>query len=589
MAHDLTTIAASVPPQQALTSVCMSLGIFAATIFVLELVYRRHVLRWFRTRRRMIELSLRLPGGAVGSSHKHPWMNDLGSVLSLDPVPGMPGYQMAVPWFVGAITRHAKEGEGLYRIAAFNPYRVPFARTMVVVFDPDLIEEILIGKVDKFPKSRHYKLAEALVGDSFLAEPYGRAWKKQRRLCQPAFGQVTLDKTVEASTRILKEELFPIIDANPDCVDMITYANRLTLDVLGEVSFSYPFDGVRSLAKLGHGAAASGRDGKDDGSLFYTFNYMILTIVHWARLPLRRLLPSGENRRYKMMSDCLNSVVQSVVERRMSEQDRAEQSEDGMPSQSRPGGNARRGTDLLGHLLQRDADGKRMDMKHIIGNVRMFCFAGHETTSSTVSYALWHLASNTGAQERLRHEIDAAFFGSKVFGPSHSELRKLRYLDAVIKEALRMNAPAPIGRTACKDVVIGGKKGKKRYQLPADCDILIFPWWVHRQPSQWEDADEFRPERFLSDDKATGEEGGGRKGEGEGGLAPSHAYFPFSVGPRNCIGMQMALTELRLILSYIVWRYEIGPAEGAADPVPYMGLTIQANKVLIRFRLRDGR
>ena len=523
-----------------------------------------------------------------------------------------------MPWFIDMMKKYASDEEGnhgLFRIWAFNPYRMPFARCTVILSDPALIMDLCgSSKFGRCSKGRLYTLAEPLVGSSFLSEPDGIVWKQQRRLCQPAFGTHMLERATVVSTSLLYEDLFPIIDINLDRLEISGCMNRLTLDILGHVAFSYPFGGLKALASV----ANSGEEGD---CLYDAFDTIITTIILRARdTPLRPLLPSRENFNFWRASRKLNAVVNNVVQTRLDEQLRSERE----GSQLNEKTASRRQKDLLSQLLLRDKDGTRLSKKYIAGNVRMLCFAGHETTSSTLSYALWHLASNGDIQRRLREEIDPLFpqkgtEREKNCDPTHANLRQLRLLDAVIKETLRLHAPAGVARRTLEEIKLGGgNEGEKEYVLPKGIDVMFFPCMVQRLPSQWEDPEIFCPDRFLVLPRSTFSPAGGRlsmssatsNSSSAGSLdstsnsedgplhdeghaisrpsAPSveHSYMPFSVGPRSCIGQQLALAELRAILAHIVHRYSFEPADRLSEPVEALTLTIQPNEVLLRFKKR---
>ena len=594
----------------------------ALLLLILQAIYWFCIHPFIRRRRKIISLSTKLPGTPVGAEHPYPWLHDVSAFRHLPRIPGKRSELRAlVPWFISMMKKYASDeegGHGLFRIWAFNPYRIPFARCTVILSDPNLIMELCgSSKFGKCSKGRLYTLAEPLVGSSFLSEPDGMVWKQQRRLCQPAFGTHMLERATVVSASLLYEDLFPIIDKDGDKLEVSGCMNRLTLDILGRVAFSYPFGGLKALAST----ANSGEEGE---CLYDTFDTIITTIILRARdTPLRQFLPSKENFNFWRASRKLNAVVNNVVQTRMDEQLCSEREDSFSPKNDKPKPSSRRQKDLLSQLLLRDnKDGTRLTKQYIAGNVRMLCFAGHETTSSTLSYALWHLASNGDIQQRLRAEINPLFPAKvtekKDSGPTYAQLRQLRLLDAVIKETLRLHAPAGVARRTLEEIKLGGgKTGGKEYVLPKGIDVLFFPCMVQRLPSQWEDPEKFCPDRFLDLPRSTFNPAGGRlslssaisngsssisldstsdsedssvhasEGVSNSPLSPvEHSYMPFSVGARSCIGQQLALAELRAILAHVVHRYSFEPAESSSEPVELLTLTIQPNEVLLRFQKR---
>ena len=122
-----------------------------------------------------------------------------------------------------------------------------------------------------------------------------------------------------------------------------------------------------------------------------------------------------------------------------------------------------------------------------------FLIAGHETTSGLLSFTWYYLLKNAAAYETAQQEVDRVI-GTGPITVDH--LTKLPYLNAVLRESLRLSPTAPsIGITAKEDTLIGGK-----YPVKANTPLLaLFPK-IHRDPAVYgEDAEEFRPERMLDE------------------------------------------------------------------------------------------
>ena len=118
-----------------------------------------------------------------------------------------------------------------------------------------------------------------------------------------------------------------------------------------------------------------------------------------------------------------------------------------------------------------------------------------------------------------------------------------------------------------------------RYFVPAGTDVFVFPYLLHRAEGAdgWRDAAAFRPARWL--------EGGGAE---EAGRAEERPYLPFSLGQRNCVGMPLALLEIRLVLAALLrrWKFEYVPDEAGGAPRVVIYLTLVPNRMTMRLSPR---
>jgi cytochrome P450 len=189
--------------------------------------------------------------------------------------------------------------------------------------------------------------------------------------------------------------------------------------------------------------------------------------------------------------------------------------------------------DLLSLLmLTRDEEtGEQMDDKQLRDEVLTMLVAGHETTATTLSWTFALLAQHPNVEQTLQAEL-ARVLGGRI--PTMADLPQLSYTRMVIDEVLRLYPPVYIfSRKVMKEDTIGG------YRIPAGSSVDISPYITHRHPAFWDRPDAFEPERFA------------------GELRHRFAYFPFSSGPRQCIGNNFALTEMQLVLATIAQRYQL--------------------------------
>ena len=181
-----------------------------------------------------------------------------------------------------------------------------------------------------------------------------------------------------------------------------------------------------------------------------------------------------------------------------------------------------------------------------LSHIKAFIFAGHDTTASTLCYVYQFLALHSHCLSTLIAEHDAVFGSDTSQTPTliaanPSLLSKLPYTLAVIKETLRLWPPASTVRT--------GSNGDTLSYDGASIPMEGFIVWsvayaVHRNPAIWVDPESFRPERWLVE-------------EGDPLHPVKNAFRPFELGPRNCIGQELAILESKVILACTVRRFEV--------------------------------
>ena len=192
------------------------------------------------------------------------------------------------------------------------------------------------------------------------------------------------------------------------------------------------------------------------------------------------------------------------------------------------------GADILTSLMgATDGEGDSLSDGQVLDHVLTLLFAGHDTTTSTLSFLIYELARHPEWTERLAAEIDAVC-GERE--PSAEELFSgLPLLTRAIDETLRLYPPAWFGpRRSVRDFEFAGVRA------PAGIPVAYSSWVTHRLPDVFEDPDEFRPERFEPERRARW---------------PRGAYVPFGMGPRVCIGKRFGYTEVHAIAAALIRRF----------------------------------
>uniref|UniRef100_A0A3Q3LE64 unspecific monooxygenase n=1 Tax=Mastacembelus armatus TaxID=205130 RepID=A0A3Q3LE64_9TELE len=184
--------------------------------------------------------------------------------------------------------------------------------------------------------------------------------------------------------------------------------------------------------------------------------------------------------------------------------------------------------------------------KHnILSQAMIFIFAGYETSSSSLCFLAYNLATNPHVMKELQEEIDSTFPNKAPI--EYQPLMQMQYLDSVVNESLRLYPIAPrLERVAKATVEING------VVIPKDMVVMVPTWPIHRNPDLWPEPDEFKPERFSKENKAN--------------IDP-YTYMPFGAGPRNCIGMRFALEIIKLAMVEILQRYSFSVCEETEVPL----------------------
>uniref|UniRef100_A0A6Q2X837 unspecific monooxygenase n=1 Tax=Esox lucius TaxID=8010 RepID=A0A6Q2X837_ESOLU len=204
----------------------------------------------------------------------------------------------------------------------------------------------------------------------------------------------------------------------------------------------------------------------------------------------------------------------------------------------------------------------------ILSQAMIFIFAGYETTSSTLSFLAYNLATNPHVMTKLQEEIDTVFPNKAPI--QYEALMQMEYLDSVLNESLRLYPIAPrLERVAKKTVEING------IIIPKDCVVLVPTWTLHRDPEIWSDPEEFKPERFSKENKES--------------IDP-YSYMPFGAGPRNCIGMRFALIMIKLAMVEILQSYTFTACEETQIPLEMdiQGLLMPKQPIKLKLEPRSN-
>jgi len=411
-------------------------------------------------------------------------------------------------------TRHAAEGamppvygSGWENLTAFRHRPLPFLREVgqrgavvqfrlgwlscYLVTQPEGIGQVFLSELTR--ESPGFRRIRHTVGQGLLTMT-GAAHRDRRRVMQPTFAHQHVQQWGESIVQ-LTAQLFD--DWQPDEErDVEAEMLALTFRILGRVLFG----------------AVLERD-----ALQTAFAELNAYVNHRAgRLPLPPMIPTRANRRFRQAQRILDQEISRLIDRHQQE-----------PAQYEG--------DILSSLLHAQSkDGRSLSRDEIRNEVRTLVPAGHETTTSLLTWAWSVLAQNPDVEQQLHEELDRVLHGRL---PTVADLPQLSYTRMVLHETLRLYPPICfLGRKTTRETIIGD------YRLAKNAVVFVSPWVTHADPGLWNEPQRCDPKRFTPERTAQ---------------RPRYAYFPFGGGPYTCIGEPLALLEGQFILATIAQRYRL--------------------------------
>jgi cytochrome P450 len=367
---------------------------------------------------------------------------------------------------------------------------------------PALIEEVLLGRHRDVVKDIATRTLIPLVGLGLLTSD-GEPWRKQRKLAAPPLQPKRIasyaDTMVECAQRMAAS--FRDCEVREISEDM----SKITLDIVGRTLLG--FDPRREAEQIGRIL--------DDGMRYFDLEMR----TPLGMLPAHILTPT--RRKVREGRQELEALLLRIIARcRRDETQSADH--------------------LLARLVHaRDEDGEAMSDRQLIDEAVTMLMAGHETTALALTYALYLLSEHPAALARARAEVEEQLAGAPA---TLADVPKLRFIDAVIRETLRLYPPAyAIGREVAQPIELGG------FEIPRRAQLYMAQCVVHRDPRYFADPNDFKPERWF-DPKVE--------------QLPRFAYFPFGGGPRVCIGNHFALLEATLVLTTLLQTVELQTVPG---------------------------
>ncbi|KAJ8262289.1 hypothetical protein GJAV_G00164760 [Gymnothorax javanicus] len=459
----------------------------------------------------------------------------------------VPGIARAYPFIGHALEFKANTGDFFCQIIQYtNEFRdwpllkiwvgpMPF----VVLYHSETVE-IVLNNPKHLDKSDVYGFLYPWLGTGLLTST-GEKWRRRRKMLTPTFHFSILTEFLEVmneQAEVLTRKLEKQAGGGPfNCFSFITLC---ALDIICETA-------------MGKKVYAQNNSDSEYVQSVYKMSDIISRRQrapwYWPDIVYYFL---GEGKEHDRTLKILHSFTESVIRERAecisssAESDR--ESEQGLRKR-------RAFLDML--LKSTDEEGHGLSHRDIQEEVDTFMFEGHDTTAASLNWTLHLLGSHPEEQKKVHEELQ------EVLGPSDrpittDDLRRLRYLECVIKESLRLFPSVPFfARRICEDCSING------FKVPKGVNAVIIPYALHRDPRHFPDPEVFRPDRFFP--------------ENSEGRSP-FAYIPFSAGTRNCIGQRFALMEEKVVLAWVLRRFTVESCQKREDLRPVGELILRPEK-----------
>ncbi|CCO36378.1 Cytochrome P450 3A11 [Rhizoctonia solani AG-1 IB] len=429
-----------------------------------------------------------------------------------------------------------------------------FGSEQLFVSDPRFMHEVLVKEADTV--FRHpqyfYDINNAAFGLG-LTSCAGHMHKMQRKMLNPVFtvkhmkSLVSLTETFYSIANDMKRAMIKDLGGTRTKeIDMLRWCSSTALELIGTAGIGHSFG-------ILHGVESEYSDAIKNffpalaqiAPMRSLFPVVYRMGPSWLQEKLAEWAPNAAIREMKHIVDVQERQAQDILSQKKKALNDANKSKDM--------------NDIMSVLLKANMEAReedRLPEDQLIGQMNTLIFAGHETTSGSLTRTLHLLASHTAIQDRLQAELQETS-GSL----SYDELNALPYLDALCREVLRLYTPSLyIERVALKDWLVPlrypvkGKDGSliSEIHVRKGTKIYVSIKEANRSRETWgEDADEFKPERWLRElpqsvaDARTP------------GIYSS--MMTFSGGPRSCIGFKFSILEMKIVLSTLVKSFKFAP------------------------------
>ncbi|OZJ04584.1 hypothetical protein BZG36_02771 [Bifiguratus adelaidae] len=379
--------------------------------------------------------------------------------------------------------------------------------------DPE-VAEIWAKESDYYTKKVVQPLSEVKpIGGNglFTSDTDDMDWKLAHKLLMPAFSPRAVKAYQKEMGEITAQAIKVFDEYAPDeKFEILNWTTNITFETIGRVGFGYDFH-----------LLDQGKNVKPHPfieAMSYTLKQVITRNL---QAQFMKRLPLEQNRRFDQSLALMHGIIEQVIAERKA-------------AGPRGAGQER---DLLDYMLTAQSEeGDKLSDELIRDQVNTFLIAGHDTSANTLSFVLYELSRHPEIKAKVLQEIANAGINHTDY-PTSEQISQLKYLHMVIKETLRLYSPLRLLTKYCKkdNVLPGG------FVVKAGTTVQINSGAMHRNPKVYPNPHAFDPERFSPEEEQK---------------RSSYAWLPFSTGPRACIGMALALQEIKTVLAMCLHKFD---------------------------------
>ncbi|XP_011160035.1 cytochrome P450 9e2 [Solenopsis invicta] len=408
-------------------------------------------------------------------------------------------------------------------VGAFN-----FSQLIIVLRDLELIKSIGIKNFDSFQDHQFFgnDTQDPLFGTNLFALR-GDKWREMRVLLSPAFTASKMKTMFQliSECAVNFSEYLMNVPSDKRVMEMKDVSMRYANDVIASCAFGINVDSMRD---------------RENDFYIYGSKSVDFGLINIIKIMMHQHMPTLVRLfNIKLMDDRTKDFFVNLVA-------------DTIRTREEKGITRPDMIQLLMDSKDKREPGKELSILNMTSQAFIFFVAGFETSSTLMSFAAHEIAVNPDVQEKLRNEIDKVLEDTNGH-PSYEAINGMKYLSAVINEALRKYPVQVMTERLCtKDFELPPTlPDAKPFLVKKDTNVWIPLYSLQRDPQYFPEPEKFKPERFLD----------------EGDQCNFDAYHPFGLGPRMCIGNRFALLETRTLLFHLLARCQLKPCEKTSTTV----------------------